>query len=389
MNEQKVLAAIADVLPAVRDSAARVDRSARIEPRLIGRLAEAGLFRLLQPRAFGGLAADPADHLEAVHRIAGECGSTGWLASVLGVHSWHLGLFPEKAQREVWGPDPSALISSSYAPSGRATPVGGGYRLTGHWSFSSGCEHARWCLTGALATDPTGGPPRMMACLLPRADYRIVPNWDTVGLRGTGSHDIVVEDVFVPEHRTLGTGPSTPEVPPGLAVNREPVYRMPFPSMLTTAVAAPVVGIAAGVYAEHLAGLRERLADGSARAADREPERHLRLARAIGEVDAARTSLTGNIAELYGYASRALPPPMALRARTRRDQVLAVERAVGAVDDLLAGAGGSALRTSSANPQRAWRDVHTGAGHAANEVRRGLLPSVQESLGLPVSEAMV
>ena len=143
--------------------------------------------------------------------------STAWVYGVVGVHNWQLALFDERAQQDV-GDDPATLIASTYMPVGRVTPVDGGFRLSGHWKFSSGSELCEWVFLGALVPPAVAGqPPEYRTFLLPKADYRIQQDWDVLGLRATGSHDIVVDDVFVPAYRThkaidgmMGTARASP-----------------------------------------------------------------------------------------------------------------------------------------------------------------------------------
>src|SRR5271169_2576240 len=134
-EQVKVLDAITDVLPALRQRAQETEDARRIPAESITALTEAGFFRLLQPARFGGLEADPLTFYTAVRQIASACGSTGWVSSVVGVHPWQLALFPAQAQEDVWGTDPATRMSSSYAPTGKAVEVDGGYRLNGRWSF--------------------------------------------------------------------------------------------------------------------------------------------------------------------------------------------------------------------------------------------------------------
>ena len=151
MNEnvgQAVLAGLRDLLPVLRERAQETEDNRVVPAESVKALTETGFFRLLQPARFGGLEADPVTFLTAVRLIASACGSTGWVSSVLGVHPWQLGLFPLEAQEEVWAADQGTKISSSYAPTGRAEVAGGGHRLSGRWSFSSGCDHATWVLLG-------------------------------------------------------------------------------------------------------------------------------------------------------------------------------------------------------------------------------------------------
>ncbi|MGH3503312.1 MAG: acyl-CoA dehydrogenase family protein, partial [Nocardioidaceae bacterium] len=197
------LAAVRALLPAITERAATADEGREVPEQTIRELVDAGVFRMLQPARYGGAETDPVSFYRVVRAISGACGSTGWLASVLGVHPWQVSLFSEQAQDDVWGGAADTLLSSAYAPVGRLTPVEGGYELSGHWSFSSGCGHASWALLGAVLVGEQGRPVDFLTVLVPRSDYRIEDVWDVVGLRGTSSNDIVVEQATVPEHRVM------------------------------------------------------------------------------------------------------------------------------------------------------------------------------------------
>ncbi|MFF9014151.1 3-hydroxy-9,10-secoandrosta-1,3,5(10)-triene-9,17-dione monooxygenase oxygenase subunit [Streptomyces sp. NPDC014870] len=384
-----VLEAVRALAPALRERAAEAEAARKVPEDSVKELAATGFFRLLQPRAYGGHAADPVAFYKAVKEIAKACGSTGWVASVVGVHPWHVALYEPKAQEEVWGADPDTRICSSYAPTGKVTPVDGGFTLTGRWHFSSGCDHTDWALLGGLVTDADGRPVDMRTFLVPRTAYRVDEVWDTVGLRGSGSNDVVCEDVFVPEHRALSFGPVTALDAPGLAANPEPLYRLPYASVFTTTISTPIVGIAEGAYEGHVAATRERFRVSYGQQVAEDPFAQVRIARAAADIDASWLQLTRNMAELYELARAGAPLPMELRARARRDQVIATERAVAAVDLLMENAGGSAMRTGPNPVQRAWRDVHTGRGHAANDPERALVLYGQAALGLDIQDTML
>src|SRR6266849_2571081 len=147
-DQQAVIAGITELLPALRQRAQETEDARCVPAESVKALEETGFFRLLQPKSAGGLEADPVTFFTAVRLIASACGSTGWVASVVGVHPWQLALFPQEAQDDVWGADPATRMSSSYAPTGRARLTEGGHRLDGRWSFSSGCDHATWVLLG-------------------------------------------------------------------------------------------------------------------------------------------------------------------------------------------------------------------------------------------------
>jgi 3-hydroxy-9,10-secoandrosta-1,3,5(10)-triene-9,17-dione monooxygenase len=387
---QSVLEAVSELLPVLRERAQESEDARQIPAESVKALAEAGFFKLLQPASYGGFEADPVTFYEAVRMIASACGSTGWVASVVGVHAWQLALFPPAAQQEVWGDDPSTRMSSSYAPTGRARQTEGGYRLSGRWSFSSGSGHATWVLLGGIVTDAEKNPIDFRTFLLPISDYQIDDVWDTVGLRGTGSNDIVVDGAFVPEHRSLGFGDVAKCECPGQEVNAAPLYRIPFGSVFSTAITTPIIGMATGAYDAHVAYQRDRVSTAYLGAkAGEDPFAQVRVARAAGDIDAAWLTIATNMTELMGHARAGEPIPMPLRLRIRRDQVLGTQRAVGAVDLLFENSGGRALRNGTVI-QRFWRDVHAGRAHAINDPERALAMFGRGEFGLPpAADAML
>lgn len=387
MSGQDVVEAVRALAPAVAERAAETERLGRLPDTTVKELADAGLFRLTRPRAHGGLAADPACFYEALRELGHACGSTGWTSGVLGVNAWLVAQFAPPAQEEVWGASPGALVCSSLAPVGKVVPAGDGFRLTGHWSFSSGCEHADWAVLGGMVPRDDA-PAALWYFLLPRTDIRVDPVWSAVGLGGTGSQDLLVDDVHVPARRALALAALHAPVRPGHAANPEPLYRLPMGPVLTTSLAAPVVGMAEAAYDAFLTAARARVRFGDARAAE-DPFTQVRVGRAASDIDAARLQLARNIDDLYACAVRGEQPPTALRTRLRRDQVRATERAVYAVDLLMESSGGGALRTGDGTLQRAWRDIRTARGHVANDPERALALFGADALGLDVRDLML
>jgi 3-hydroxy-9,10-secoandrosta-1,3,5(10)-triene-9,17-dione monooxygenase len=385
----KVLEAVTDLLPGFRERAVAAEQARQVPAESIAELQEAGLFAMLQPKRYGGLEADPVEFYEVVRAIATADGSTGWVASVVGIHPWQLSLFPEKAQDEVWGTDPRTLVSSSYAPMGKLTPVEGGYRVSGRWSFSSGCDHCSWVLLGALVMGDEGKPVDFLTILVPRSDYRIEDVWDVVGLKATGSNDIVIEDQFLPAHRTLSFNDVTALRCPGQEVNPSPLYKLPFGTLFSYTITAPIIGMAQGAYEAHVETMRERVrvSYGGQKVAQ-DPFAHVRVARAASDIDAAWLQLVRNVQEEQTYADAGEDLPMELRLRARRDQVRGTERAIEAIDLLFKNSGGRSLKTG--NPiERAWRDAHAGSVHAANDTERWLAMYGKGAFGLEIKDAMI
>jgi 3-hydroxy-9,10-secoandrosta-1,3,5(10)-triene-9,17-dione monooxygenase len=381
-----VLDAVRDVLPSLHDRAQETEDLRRIPDETIKGLQATGFFRLLQPDRYDGIEASPVDFYRGVRLIASACGSTGWVASVLGVHPWQLALYDDRAQQEVWGDDSATLISSSYAPMGRATRVEGGFTFTGRWSFSSGCDHAQWIFLGGLVLGDEGTPVDFRTFLLPRSDYEIVDVWDTIGLRGTGSNDIVVSDVFVPEYRTLSFMDTGRCFGPGQAVNDAAVYKLPFASVFSNSISVPVLGMAQGAYEAYVGWTKERVrASTGGKAAD-DSFNQIRIAESAAQLDAAVMQIERNINEQLAYVERGEKVPMELRVRTRRDQVNATGAGIAAVDRLFESAGGRALR-SGTPIQRFWRDAHAGRVHAINDPEKVRVMFGQFELGLKVQDA--
>ncbi len=263
-------------------------------------------------------------------------------------------------------------LSSSYAPTGKATITDGGYTLSGKWSFSSGCDHATWVLLGGLVFNGDGNVVDFKTFMVPREDYRIEDVWNVVGLRGTGSNDIVVEDVFVPEAFTLSMGETGQCKGPGQEQNTSNLYKLPFHSIFTTTICTPIIGMAYGAYAEHVEMQQKRVrAAYLGEKASLDPFAAVRIARAASDIDAAWALAMNNIREEMALVEKGEQIPLGLRLKVRRDQVLGTQRAIDAIDALFEASGGRALAEGT-YLQRAWRDAHAGRVHAANDPERAL-----------------
>ena len=369
---QAVLEGVRDLLPTIRERADEAERLRVVPEASIKELEEVGFFRLLQPKRFGGHESDPVDFYTAVRDIAGACGSTGWVSSVVGVHPWQVALFSDEAQQAVWGEDTNTRLSSSYAPTGKAQLAEGGYRLSGKWSFSSGCDHCSWVLLGGLVFNDDGNVVDFKTFLVPREDYTINDVWHMVGLSGTGSNDILVEDVFVPDAFTLSMGDTGRCFGPGQEQNTSDLYKLPFHSIFTGTITTPIIGMARGAYAEHVDMQQKRVrAAYLGEKASLDPFAAVRIARASSDIDAAWALLVNNIRDEQAHVAKGEKIPLGLRLRVRRDQVLGTQRAIDAIDSLFEASGGRALAQGT-YLQRAWRDAHAGRVHAANDPERAL-----------------
>jgi 3-hydroxy-9,10-secoandrosta-1,3,5(10)-triene-9,17-dione monooxygenase len=290
-------------------------------------------------------------------------------------------------QSEVWGEDPDTWVSSSYMPGGRMTPTEGGYTLNGRWSFSSGCDHCQWAILGVILDRGDGAPPAMWNVLIPRTDYRIEDVWQVMGLSGTGSNDIIIEDLFVPEHRTIDLVKMFSWESPGLAVNTSPLYRLSFASMFANAITGAIIGMAEGVLAESLEYTKARVSKSWGKATD-DPYTVAALGWAASEVDACRTQLFRNIGDMYDTASAGGEITVEMRSRARRDQVQGTARAIAAIDDMFDRSGAGTIMLS--NPiQRLWRDAHAGRHHTVNSIDRSLHSYGMTVMGFNPTDVMI
>ncbi|MEV0974026.1 acyl-CoA dehydrogenase family protein [Microtetraspora glauca] len=342
------------------------EKLGRLDDQAAKVLRESGVIRMLQPKTYGGLEFHPRDFAETVMKIASLDGSTGWVSGVVGVHPWEMAFADPKVQEEIWGEDQDTWIASPYAPMGIARPVDGGYVFNGRWQFSSGTDHCDWIFLGGFLGDEEGKmahPPVSLHLILPRSDYQIVEDsWDVVGLRGTGSKDIIVKDAFVPAYRTLEYS----KVVDGSAAKEagltNPTYHLPFSAAFPLGITASLIGICEGALAHHMAYQKSRVQVTGTKIKD-DPYVLFAIGEAAAEIAAARSALLDNASRMYDIVASGREVTFDERAVGRRTQVAAAWRAVRAVDEIVARSGGNAMRMD--NPiQRFWRDAHMGLAHA-------------------------
>lgn len=355
----------ADQLAAQTDEADRIGRLTDETARL---LREIGVIRLLQPQEFGGYECHPNEFFEAVMQVCVQSGSAGWVAGVVGVHPWQLGQIDKQAQSEIWGSDPDTWVASPYAPFGRAKPVDGGFVYSGHWPFSTGTDHAEWVILGGMLTDPggeVGSPPQIRHLILPKGDYEIVDgSWEVMGLKGSGSKDIVVREAFVPHHRVVDPARFVDGEAARSAGRDNPLYALPFGVMFPAAIIAATLGIAEGALAAFIRYTRDRISIYGERVAS-DPFQLTAFGLAAADIEASRVHFLDDMKRMYDVVASGGTLTIEQRIASRRNHVAASARSVQAVDRLFAHAGGGSIRLD--NPlQRFWRDLHAAMNHLCN-----------------------
>ena len=351
------------LVPVLRERAAYAEELRRLPDETIDDLHRSGLFRILQPKRVGGSELPFRSIVELVAVIGRGDGSTAWVLANLAAHHWLLGMWPERAQDEVWGPSPDNLIGSALTfPRGRARPVEGGYRLTGRWPFSSGVDPAAWNLIGAIVNDEETGGSQPRIFLLPAKDYTIIDTWHVIGLAGTGSKDVAVEDVFVPDYRTIAVDQITGGPNPGSEVNPSVLYRLPAISLFAFCIAGVSLGIAQGAIEYFTETTRTRTSYYTGRNLADFVTLQIHLAEATAIADSARAVILTDCDEATRIVTEGRMPSLEQRARYRRDGAYAATLCTRAVDVLFGAAGGGAIYER--NPlQRAFRNVHAANAH--------------------------
>jgi 3-hydroxy-9,10-secoandrosta-1,3,5(10)-triene-9,17-dione monooxygenase len=340
----------------LRERVPETERLRRLPAATVADLLENGLYGLMTPTRFGGSELGSEAMIDVTIELASACPATGWVHMLWTAHMWLLALFPPAAQEELWS-NPNTLASSVVNTVGDVVPVDGGYRWTGRGFFSSGVDHCNW-LTAAVPIKREGveGPPERRWLLIPREDFLIIDDWYTVGLKGTGSKTVMIEDVFVPEYRSLPNAALEDGQAPGRQINTHPMYGAISSANFTAAMAAPAIGAARGF----LQAFEQRLRAKSSAIDDGLLVNMSRYAQAVAQVDAVHALSLQN-AHHFGC----VPAPEVAtehRAKCRRDQAFTAQTCRKAVNTLYEECGGSGLFDSS-DLQRLWRDTNAAAAH--------------------------
>jgi 3-hydroxy-9,10-secoandrosta-1,3,5(10)-triene-9,17-dione monooxygenase len=351
------------MVPALRERAGRAEAARVMPPETIADLHASGLLRTLQPKRWGGMELDFVAYADFPYEIARGCASTGWNLANLQVHHWMLAQYDERAQEQVWGKNPEALIASGIAfPQGRAQKVDGGFVISGRWNFSSCSNVAEWNMLAATVREGERAIGYRM-CVLHQSQYQVIDDWKVLGMRSTGSMTVTAKDVFVPEPMALDMllvrgGANFP----GAKSNPNPAYQVAANPLLGHGIGMCAVGNAQAAL-EHTTDLvKERSTNYTGMRMRDFQGVQLRVGIAAAKIDAARLLLRNDCLEGQDYAKRGVVPDVQTKLAFKRNLAFAVNLCTEAVDLLHAVAGANGIYESYPL-ERIFRDAHALAGH--------------------------
>ena len=348
----EILAAVAALVPSIAARSEEIERSRRLPLDLVEELTAAGCFRMLAPRSHGGAEVSLPTHLRMIEQLATADGSVAWTVMIGCLTPIAFGHLSRDMFDALYADGPDVIVAGTYNPTGTARPVTDGYRVSGRWSFASGCQHCHWFLAHSLVDDGRIPPMRMM--VLHPDDVEITDTWSVSGLRGTGSHDFVANEVFVPEERTFFLFGE-----PSLDIA---LLRIPELSFSSLEIATVAIGIAQGALGDIMTLATGKVpAFGNGPLAANPLFQH-QLAEADARLRAARSLLDDDAQRSWATAVEGLPFTVEHRARIRATTTWATHTATAVVDMAYTAGGSSAIYTAS-TLQRRLRDIHALTQH--------------------------
>ena len=384
-----LLARARALAPTLRERSLATNKAARIPDETIKDLWDSKLNYLLRPKKFGGPAVRPDEAFQVGFELGRGDGSAAWVWSVMLIHDLFVAHFPEAFQREYWGKD-RTLSASSFLPHGKPTPANGGIRVSGKWSFCSGVDNADWLFLGVFFGPPSGDSPMpdIRYVMVPKGDYKIIDDWDVMGLRGTGSNSVVIDDKFVPDHRIVSHKEMSDATSPGAKLHAEPVYRTPIWSFVPFTISAPACGVARGALDAFIDEMKVRDDSFAHSPLAKKPGMHARVAEASAMIDAGDLLYKRSYRETIDKILAGEVPSLEFRARSRRDQGFCVKLAKAAVGLLIDAGGGRGLYESN-HVQRSFRDLQAMSGHIVASWDVVAYSYGQMALGGPPSDLFV
>jgi 3-hydroxy-9,10-secoandrosta-1,3,5(10)-triene-9,17-dione monooxygenase len=326
-----------ELVPVLRERAQQSEEARRLTRENEQLLHDSGLFRFHQPKAFGGMELDFVAVVDIPAELARGCPSTAWSVGNMACHHWMLGYYDPETQHEVWDANPDALIASSIAlAAGRARPTQGGFIVNGRWPFSSVVNNSDWnMLAVSVYGDDEKTAVDWRLCLVPKSDYEIIDTWHAMGMGATGSNDIAVKDLFVPERRALRLQLCRGGYEhPGAALNQGPLFGIPVVAASSHPLAPAALGAAEGAYELFTQSMTKRMGTYTGAKVAEFQAVQIKVARARSLIDSARHLLRQSALAFEVYAARKETPDLETKLRFRAHSAFAVNQSREAVETL-------------------------------------------------------
>jgi 3-hydroxy-9,10-secoandrosta-1,3,5(10)-triene-9,17-dione monooxygenase len=352
-----------DLIPFLREQAPKCEQARKLTPEVMDALNRNGLLRYLQPKVWGGMELPFIAYFEIPEMLSRGDINVGWVVTNLAAHHRSLAWWDPKAQQDVWGPNPAAGIASGIAfPQGRGIPADGGIVLSGQWNFSSGTDHSDWSMLAAIVREGDK-PIDYVFCLLHHSQYEVLDDWHTLGMRATSSKTVRCKDVFVPAYRVLSMHVSRPGHSwPGLAVHRNPQFRIPVSAIGGNGIGGCLVGNARAMLETSIELVKSRSTNYQGAKMRDFQTVQLRISAAAANIDAAALVMRNDVLDIARIYEAGGSPDTETRLRYKRNSAMASKLCIDAVDSLYEMAGANGIYDSSLL-QRQFRDMHGAAGH--------------------------
>jgi 3-hydroxy-9,10-secoandrosta-1,3,5(10)-triene-9,17-dione monooxygenase len=352
------------MVPTLKKRATQCEQDRCVPKETVAEMQQAGFFEVLKPKLYGGYEMDPQVFYDICMTLAEGCMSTAWIYGVIGVHNWQIALFDPKAAADIWSKDKSVLIASTYMPKGQVKPVDGGFKFSGRWGFSSGIDHCDWVFLGGLIFNE-GQPPEYRTFLVPRSDFEVIDTWHVMGLKGTGSKDIVVKDAFVPEYRTHKAADGFMGTNPGRDTFTSDLYKLPFGQIFVRAVSSAAIGGLQGALDTFVDFARVRVGDMGNKTSEQAPAQLAASETAVA-IDEMKLVLNRNFDVLMTRIRNKQPlDDINQRLHFRHQASQVVERCAKHAYQLFSVCGGRGIFTDFPL-YRYLFDIYAARGHYAN-----------------------
>jgi alkylation response protein AidB-like acyl-CoA dehydrogenase len=362
MTEQELLRKIEALVPMLEAHAVQAERERKPHDDVMKAIEDTGVYRYFVPKEYGGFEFGLETFMRIGMALGEGCVSTGWVTTFCMEHNWLVALYGKAAQDDLFGRHPYIIAPGTLSPNGQATPVEGGYRVTGRWQWGTGVMHANYALVSAFTPVAGSDKPELCMYIVPMSEVEIIDTWHVAGMAATGSNDIAVNDVFVPQHLMHGLARMRNGDADGARVRASHLYRMPMLPVLGLTAAAPAVGAAR--KAVHLFGerMKSRVVYGSTEKQGEKAVAHHRLGHVALRARNAEILLMQLAREVedWGRSGERCPEQEKAFLRLRIGDVVHQAREV--VRDVVAASGAHAHFLD--NPlQRIQRDLHTLSCH--------------------------